>query len=123
LGALARALLSEKKTQEADDTIQQALRLVERSRNRLSIFEVGLAAARVEAATGKRDAAATRLRTLQSDAKGYAGVGLDVDLGLGELEIASGRTAEGRARLAAVEQQARAKGFLLTAGQAAAARR
>ena len=123
LGALARALLSEKKTQEADDAIQQALRLVEKSRNRLSIFEVGLAAARVEAATGKRDAAATRLRKLQIDAKGYAGVGLDVDLGLGELEIASGRTAEGRARLAAVEQQARAKGFLLTAGQAAAARR
>ena len=42
---------------------------------------------------------------------------------VGEVEIASGQAAEGRARLEALERQARAKGFLLIANQAATARR
>ena len=122
LAALARALLADKKTQEADQTIQQALRLAEKSRNRLSIFEVGLNAARVEAASGKHAAAITRLQKLLRDADGYVGVELEAGLTLGEIEIASGQLVQGRARLDSVGQQARAKGFLLTANQAAAAR-
>ena len=122
LAALAGALLADKKTQEADQAIQQALRLVEKSRNRLSLFEVGLNAARVEAATGKRAAAVTRLQKLLSDAHGYTGVELEAGLTLGQIEIASGQVAQGRARLDTVGQQARAKGFLLTANQAATAR-
>jgi len=89
----------------------------------VSIFEAGLAAARVEAATGKRAAAASRLRKLETDAKGYLGVELEARLALGEVDISSGQAAQGRARLEAVEKQAREKGFMLTASLAAAARR
>ena len=123
LAVLARALLAEQKNSEAEKTIQEALRLVEGTSNRQWHLEVGIAAGRVEAATGKRTAAATRLRRIRDDANGFAAVELDADLALGEVEIASGQTAQGRSRLESVERQARSKGFLLIANQAAAARR
>ncbi len=123
LAVLARALLADGKNQEAEKTIQEALRLVEPTSNRQWHLEVGIAAARVEAATGKRAAAASRLRKISDDAKGFAGVELDAEMALGEVEIASGQASQGRARLESVEKQARAKGFLLIANQAAAARR
>jgi hypothetical protein len=63
------------------------------------------------------------LRRIRDDANGFAAVELDADLALGEVEIASGQTAQGRSRLESVERQARSKGFLLIANQAAAARR
>jgi hypothetical protein len=56
------------------------------------------------------------------DAKGYLGHELEANLALGEIEIASGQTAQGRSRLQTVKQQARAKGLLLIANQAAARR-
>jgi tetratricopeptide (TPR) repeat protein len=123
LAVLAKALLTEGKNQDAEKTIHDALRLVEPTSNRQWRLEVGIAAARVEAATGKRAAAATRLRKLRDDAKGFLGVELDAELALGEVEIASGQAAQGRARLESVEKQARTKGFLLLANQAASARR
>lgn len=122
-GALARAFLAGKKTREADEAIQPALRLTEKSRNRLSIFEVGVAAARVEAATGKPAAATARLQKLASDIKGYPEFELEVARALGEVEMASGQVPQGRTRLETVEKQARSKGLLLTANQAAAALR
>jgi tetratricopeptide (TPR) repeat protein/tRNA A-37 threonylcarbamoyl transferase component Bud32 len=122
LGVLARAYLAERKTREAERATEEALDLLRDSRNRVSILEVGLAAARVEAATGKRAAATARLTRLSSDAKGYLGYELDAGLALAEIEIASGLTAQGRSRLETVEQQARTKGLLLTANQAAARR-
>ena len=123
LATLVRPLLAGNKNQEAERTIQEAARLVKDSRNRQWRLEVELGLALVEAATGKRAAASTRLRKLQDDARGFAGLELDAGLALAQVEIASGQAAEGRARLDAIEQQARAKGFLLTANQAAAARR
>ena len=51
------------------------------------------------------------------------GVELDADVALGEVEIASGQAAQGRARLESAETRARSNGFLLIANQAAAARR
>jgi tetratricopeptide (TPR) repeat protein len=122
LGVLARAYLAERKTREAERATEEALSLVRDSRNRVSILEVGLAAALVETATGKRAAATTRLTTLSSDAKGYLGFELEAGLALADIEIASGQVAQGRSRLATVEQQARTKGLLLTANQAAARR-
>jgi hypothetical protein len=120
---LAKALLAEGKTQEAEKTIQEALRLVEPTSNRQWHLEVGVAAARVEAATGSHAAAATRLRKIRADAKGFLAVEFDADMALGEVEIASGQVAQGRSRLEALERQARSKGFLLVANQAASARR
>jgi len=123
LGVLARAYLAEGKTREAERATEEALGLVRDSRNRVSILEVGLATALVEAATGKRAAATTRLTRLSSDAKGYVGFELEAGLALADIEIASGQTAQGRSRLETIEQQARTKGLLLTATQAAAVRR
>jgi hypothetical protein len=120
---LAKALRAEGRNQEADKTIQEALRLVAPSSNRQWHLEIGVVAARVEAATGKRAAAATRLRRLRDEAKGFMALELEADLALGEVEIASGQAAEGRARLESLERQARAKGLLLIANQAASARR
>jgi tetratricopeptide (TPR) repeat protein len=123
LASLVRPLLAEGKNQEAERTIQEAARLVSDSRNRQWRLEVEFELALVEAATGKRAAASTRLRKVLSDAMGFAGLEIDAGLALAQVEIASGQAAQGRVRLDAIEQQARAKGFLLTANQAAAARR
>ena len=123
LAVLAKALLAEGKTQEAEKTIQEALRLVEPTSNRQWHLEVGIAAARVEAATGKHSTAAARLRKIRDDAKGFLAVEFDADMALGEVEIASGQVAPGRSRLEALERQARSKGFLLVATRAASARR
>ena len=123
LAVLAKALLAEGKTQEAEKTIQEALRLVEPTSNRQWHLEVGIAAARVEAATGKHSAAAARLRKIRDDARGFLAVEFDADMALGEVEIASGQVAQGRSRLEALERQARSKGFLLVATRAASARR
>jgi eukaryotic-like serine/threonine-protein kinase len=122
-GSLARALLAEHKTREAEHAVQESLRLLQGSRNRASIFEAGLAAARIEAATGKGAAAVSRLRKLETDARGYLGVELEARLALGEVELLSGQAVQGRARLEAVEKQARERGFGLIASRAAAARR
>ena len=88
----------------------------------MSILETGLAAARVEAATGKRSAATARLNALLKDATAFRGYELEANLVLAEIEIESGQVAQGRARLQTVEQQARATGLLLIANQAAARR-
>jgi hypothetical protein len=73
LGVLARALLADQKTRAAERASVEALRLVRDSRNDVSIFEVGVGGARVEAATGKQAAATARLNKLLSDVKGYPG--------------------------------------------------
>jgi tetratricopeptide (TPR) repeat protein len=122
LSMLARALLAEQKTREAERASVEALRLMHDSRNRVAIYEVGLGAARVEATTGKRAAAIARLNTLLTDTRSYLGLELETLLALGEIEIASGQIAQGRSRLDSVEQQARSKGLLLIANQAAARR-
>jgi hypothetical protein len=57
-----------------------------------------------------------------TDTRSYLGLELETLLALGEIEIASGQIAQGRSRLDSVEQQARSKGLLLIANQAAARR-
>jgi hypothetical protein len=54
---------------------------------------------------------------------GFVGDQLEVRLALGEIEMKSGKTNAGRARLAALEKEAAKKDFLLVARKAAAARK
>jgi tetratricopeptide (TPR) repeat protein len=122
LGMLARALLADQKNRDAERAAQDALHLVRDSRNRVSMLEAGLAAARVEAATGKRSAATARLNALLKHTGAFRGYELEAHLALAEIEIESGQIAQGRTHLQTVEQQARATGFLLIANQAAARR-
>jgi hypothetical protein len=53
---------------------------------------------------------------------GYRLVELDARLALAELEMKAGQTAEGRAHLAAIEADAKAKGYNLVARKAVIAR-
>ena len=53
---------------------------------------------------------------------GYQGIELDARLALAEVEMKLGRLATGRAHLAAIEADAKAKGYNLVARKAAIAR-
>jgi hypothetical protein len=52
---------------------------------------------------------------------GYQGVELDARLAVAEIEMKAGQTAAGRALLAAIEADAKAKGYNLIARKAATA--
>jgi hypothetical protein len=54
----------------------------------------------------------------QAEKSGYAGMALDGRLALGEIEIASGKTSEGKATLVAVHRDAQRKGYGLVASNA-----
>jgi hypothetical protein len=53
---------------------------------------------------------------------GYLGVELDARLALAEIEMKSGQTTVGRAHLAAIETDAKTRGYILIARKAATAR-
>lgn len=74
---------------------------------------MALAAGRLTEADGELRAALDEARR-----GGLAGEALEARRGLAEIEIAAGKTASGRARLAALEKEAREKGFLLIARKA-----
>ncbi len=119
---LADALLAQKKIPEAQAAAAQAKTLAEKSRERRARWGAVRAAARVRAATGSpedRAAAVLALDEAAAEARmaGYFGVNLELRLAAGQVE-AGARTPAARVRLAAVEKQATAKGFLLIARQA-----
>jgi len=64
------------------------------------------------------------LNAALADAKshGYLTHQFDARLALGEIHLKSGSVAEGRKELAALEHDARAKGFMLIASKAASVR-
>src|SRR5262245_54236966 len=71
LALMSQALLDTKQLGAADEAIQRAVSLVQRSRSLMAGFDVSLMAARVQAAKGQHGAASTRLNQLMSDAKGF----------------------------------------------------
>jgi tetratricopeptide (TPR) repeat protein len=122
---LARALLALGKTAEARGAIEAAQPLLKDSSRRDLKLTMAIVSARVQAASGDRDAAAQALEgaLLEATRSGLGGVQLDARLALGETEIQGGHPAEGRARLVALEAAAKTKGFGLVARKAALARR
>jgi tetratricopeptide (TPR) repeat protein len=128
LSILALALLLQHKLAEAQDAIGRASAIAEKSRERDLILSVVVTNARVRAASGQPEDAAEAIEklnvTLEDATKfGFFELQLDARLALGEIELASGRAAEGHARLDALEQEAREQGFGLIARKAAAARK
>lgn len=69
----------------------------------------------------RRQVAINRPDGSRADMKGFLDFEFEARLALGEIELASGQVAAGRARLETLEKEATAKGFLLIARQAAAA--
>jgi DNA-binding winged helix-turn-helix (wHTH) protein/tetratricopeptide (TPR) repeat protein/TolB-like protein len=124
---LARALLAQDKAAAAADAIEHARPLAGKSQNPEVRWRTAIAAARLYVA-GK-DNAHTALRTpaqkelndvvRKSKELGYLGIELDARLALAEIEMKEGQTATGRAHLAAIESDAKAKGYHLVTRKAA----
>jgi tetratricopeptide (TPR) repeat protein len=127
-GVLARALLPEGKAAAATEAMQHARSLAIKSQNPEIRWRTAITAARIETAekSAAHSGSATRKELAVIIAKsrelGYQGVELDARLVLAEIEMKAGQTTEGRAHLAAVEADAKAKGYILVARKAAIAR-
>jgi eukaryotic-like serine/threonine-protein kinase len=127
---LARALLAEGKAAAATDAIQHARSLGAKSQNPEIRWRTAITAARIGTAesSGAHSAAgiATRKELAAIIAKsrelGYQGIEFDARLALAESEMKAGQVTAGRAHLAAIEADAKAKGYNLVVRKAAIAR-
>jgi len=127
---LARALLAEGKPAEAKDAMQHARSLAAKSQNPEIRWRTAITAARIETAeknlaqSAAADATRKELVTIITKSRelGYLGVELDARLALAEIEMKAGQLTAGRAHLAAIEADAKAKGYNLVARKAANAR-
>jgi serine/threonine protein kinase/Tfp pilus assembly protein PilF len=120
---LARSLLVLGRPAEARTEINHADALAHASGDRLQQIEVGTLSARIDSAIRPSGLPANRLKALIAQAKTY-GCGaceFEAELALGEIEVASGHAAAGRARLRHLEKDSTTRGFLLVAGKARAA--
>ena len=124
---LARALLALGNRAEAGKEIHLASEMVAKSQNRAAHLDFSIESARVRAASGLSADLAEAARVLsgtlvEASKYGFAGHQFEARLSLGEIEMRLGKITAGRVRLAALEKEARARGFLLIARKAAAAR-
>jgi ATP/maltotriose-dependent transcriptional regulator MalT len=121
--ALARSLLAQGRIAEAGKEISSAEALASAAENPRLRFEIGITAARILAAQGNREAAEKLQPVAAESAKlGFVGYQLEARLALGEMEMKFGPSTLGPADLATLEKHAAAKGFLLIARKAHAAR-
>jgi DNA-binding winged helix-turn-helix (wHTH) protein/tetratricopeptide (TPR) repeat protein len=127
---LARVLLAEGKAAAAKEAVQHARSLAAKSQNPAIRWQTAIVAARIE--TAEKDAAhsvagsATRKELAAIIAKsrelGYQGIKLDARLALAGIEMKAGQMTAGRAHLAAIEADAKARGYVLVARKAAIGR-
>jgi tetratricopeptide (TPR) repeat protein len=125
---LARAQLAQGKIAEATAVSSQAVALAQKTEDTTVRLTVAIEAARVRAASGDRADVADATNVLKNavaDAtkEGLTGLLLQARLALGQVEITHGDRASGRSRLAVVQKEAAAKGFVLVARKASAALR
>jgi eukaryotic-like serine/threonine-protein kinase len=120
LAVLARSLLKEGKIHEAEATIDTASQLAAKSQDNEFRGPIYIMAARIHGASGETDIAAKSLESILAEQTQLGDIPLQFEarFALGEIEMKSGNTAAGRARLAALEKEATAKGFLLIAHKA-----
>jgi tetratricopeptide (TPR) repeat protein len=107
-------------SREVDDK-QGNKDLLTRSLNPETHFQLGIVAGLVESALGKNISAESELKAVLVGATKhkYVGYQLEARLALGEIETGSGKIADGHTRLAALQKDAAAKGFVLIARKAA----
>jgi DNA-binding winged helix-turn-helix (wHTH) protein/tetratricopeptide (TPR) repeat protein len=127
---LARALVAQGKAAGAKDAMQHARFLAAKSQNPEIRWRTAIASARIE--SSEKDVAhsaagiATRKDLAAIIAKsrelGYQGIELDARLAIAEIEMKAGQLTAGRAHLATIEADAKAKGYNLVARKAAVAR-
>lgn len=127
---LARALFAQGKAPAAKEAIQHARSLAARSQNPAIRWQTAIAAGRVEVHENNSALSASRIATRKeltaiiggSRKLGYQGIELEARLALAELEMKAGQIHTGRDHLAAIEADAKAKGYNLLARKAAVAR-
>ena len=109
---------------EAKAAIESAQLLAAKSQDRGVRLAVSLTEARILTALGQFETAAQKIEAVLGEARkvGFTLTEMEATLALGELEIRSGKATAGRARLAALQKQAEAKGIRLLAQKAAALR-
>jgi tetratricopeptide (TPR) repeat protein len=125
---LARALLAQGKTAEAREVSNAAVSMTEKAQDTSVRLTVTIQAARVRAESSDPAELAGAKKSLaaavaEAAKEGLTGLLLEARLALGEIEVKSGDRAAGRAHLAALQTDATAKGYLLIARKASAARR
>jgi tetratricopeptide (TPR) repeat protein len=120
---LARSLFDQGRLLDAQSAIERATALSGKGQNRLDRLPLAIMAGRIRASSVKPAEVAEAVKTLrglleESTRLGYIGYQFETRLVLGEIEMRSGKTAAGRAGLAALENEATAKNFLLMARKA-----
>jgi len=123
---LAQALLAQGKLNLAQKEIALGKPLAAKTEQRVLRSQFEIAAAEVLAASGKPanlQAATASLKAVMQEAekKGILGVLYEARLALGKAEMKHGNKEDGRARLAEVERDASASGFVLIRRKAATA--
>jgi tetratricopeptide (TPR) repeat protein len=120
---LARALLGQGRVPEARETARAARERGQASGNQATRLAVQTTAALVQAALGDTQTAAHTLRDVIAEARrgGLPSLEFEARLALGQVEITADKPAAGRARLAALEKEAAAKGYAGIAHRAAEA--
>jgi tetratricopeptide (TPR) repeat protein len=122
---LARALLAQNKLAAAQRAVAEDRKLVANTENRVNLLNVNILSARVETATGNPVDAARLLQASieESRKSGFAFLEFEARLALGETETKARGLTAGRATLAALEKEAKTRGFMLIARKAAAVRK
>jgi tetratricopeptide (TPR) repeat protein/predicted Ser/Thr protein kinase len=121
--ALAKSLLVQGKLAEAVKALDTATRMLASTDDRGVRLTLLITDARVRAASGQTADATKSLEAVLAEAAKYHRVAdeLEARLALGEIEMASGKAVTGRARLAVLEKDATATGYVLIARKADAA--
>ena len=117
---LGQAQLAQGKRREAQQSIDDATRLLGKSDDPDARFLQLRIAARGRAAAGETAEAIKSLEVVVAQLAKVHRISdqFEARLALGEIEMKSGKSASGRARLAALEKEATTKGFLLIARKA-----
>ena len=123
---LAQALLAQGKLKPAGSEIALGKPLAAKTQQRLLRLQFEIAAAEVLTASGKPadfQAATASLKAViqEAEKKGIRGPLYEARLALGKAEMQHGNKEDGRARLADVEKEAGASGFVLIRKKAATA--
>ena len=117
---LAQAQLAQGELVEAQQSINAAEKLLQKSNDPDARFLQLRIAGRVQAAAGETAEASKSLEVVVAELAKVHRVSdqFEARLALGEIEIKSGKTASGRTRLTALEKDATSKGFMLIARKA-----
>jgi DNA-binding winged helix-turn-helix (wHTH) protein/tetratricopeptide (TPR) repeat protein len=118
--ALTEGLLFQKKYAEAQKEIEAAAPLQQKNQNKLLHLQFQLAAARVELALGHLDVAGKEIQAMRAEATatGYVAFEFETRLALAEWMEASGKSAESKELLMALEKTANQRGYKLVANKA-----